>query len=79
MFSFTTLAKFCLYTYVGNKDGVISVTFMIRDIRIFSEIIVILWGQRISRMGFDDEDDDDDDDDDDDYDNDNDNDADYVW
>jgi len=38
---------------VGKKDGVTSVTFMLRHIRIFSEFIVILWGQRSSRMGCD--------------------------
>ena len=28
---------------MGNKVGVTSVAFMFRDIRIFSEFLVILW------------------------------------
>jgi hypothetical protein len=66
--SFTTRAKILLYTYVDNEDGVTSVAFTLREIRIFSEFIVILWGQRSSRIGCNDDDDDD-----------NDNDPDYVW
>ena len=50
---------------MGNRDGVTSVAFMLRDITRFSEFIVILWAQRSSRMGCDDDDDD--------------NDTDYVW
>jgi hypothetical protein len=37
---------------------------MFTDIRIFSKFIVILWGQKCSRMGCDDNDDDDNNDDD---------------
>jgi len=46
---------------VGNKYVFTSVTFMLGDRKIFSDFIVILYGQKSSRRGCYDDDDDDDD------------------